>query len=201
MTWTPHRLDPMARFSDIPKFTHPGRYSVDVSWPGLEAWLRQDPTTPVDMDPDFQRGHVWNQEQQRRYVEYVLRGGQSGRTVYWNHPAFESRKSAHSDLDDRLLLVDGKQRIAAVIAFLHDEIAPFGARYSEFDNEADRRVMANRCTFRMNVNELQTRAEVLQWYLDINDGGVVHSPEEIARVRQLLAETQRPWVREGPSPG
>jgi hypothetical protein len=38
------------------------------------------------------------------------------------------------------------------------------------------------------VNELKTRREVLQWYLDLNAGGVVHTTKEIERVRELLAK-------------
>ena len=41
---------------------------------------------------------------------------------------------------------------------------------------------------RININDLQTREEVLTWYLDFNSCGTVHSEEEIARVRKLLAE-------------
>lgn len=37
-----------------------------------------------------------------------------------------------------------------------------------------------------SVNELRTRAEVLRWYLQLNSGGVVHTEEELARVRALL---------------
>ncbi len=41
------------------------------------------------------------------------------------------------------------------------------------------------------VNDLQTRAEVLQWYLDLNEGGVVHTSEELNRVRAMLAKEQK----------
>jgi len=36
----------------------------------------------------------------------------------------------------------------------------------------------------------KTRAEVLTWYLQINAGGVVHSDEEIERVKELLKEEE-----------
>jgi hypothetical protein len=41
-------------------------------------------------------------------------------------------------------------------------------------------------SFRIMVNTLPTRVDVLRWYLDINSGGVAHTPEEIARLRALL---------------
>jgi hypothetical protein len=43
---------------------------------------------------------------------------------------------------------------------------------------------------KMQVNNLQTRKEVLTWHLQTNDGGVVHSAEELERVRGLLAKEQ-----------
>lgn len=38
----------------------------------------------------------------------------------------------------------------------------------------------------MDVNCLQTRKDMLQWYIDMNSGGTVHSEEEINRVKKLL---------------
>lgn len=40
---------------------------------------------------------------------------------------------------------------------------------------------------RINVNDLKTRDEVLQWYIDINAGGTPHTKEEIERVRAMLS--------------
>ena len=36
------------------------------------------------------------------------------------------------------------------------------------------------------INDLETRAEVLDFYLQYNGCGVAHSEEELARVRALL---------------
>ena len=43
-----------------------------------------------------------------------------------------------------------------------------------------------RVRFEFIVNNLQTRREVLQWYLDLNTGGTVHTSEEIKKVKNLL---------------
>jgi hypothetical protein len=41
------------------------------------------------------------------------------------------------------------------------------------------------------VNDLKTKAEVLQWYLDINSGGVVHTETELEKVKRLLTKEKR----------
>ncbi len=181
----------VVRFSDVPKFTHGGSYAVDVGLSLLEGWLeRQSSDFLVDLDPDFQRGHVWTEEQHIRYVEFLLRGGQSQLTLYWNHPAYMSDKSAGSDLDEQMVLVDGKQRLTACLKFMRNEIPVFGHYLREYSDPNDLRgaLGMSGARLRMNVNNLQTRREMLQWYLDLNDGGVVHTKDEIARVRGLLDE-------------
>jgi hypothetical protein len=179
----------MARFSEIRKLMHGGSYTVDIPLDMLEGWLKsQSEDYVVDLDPDFQRGHVWSDEQRSRYVEFLLRGGNSQLTLYWNHPAYVNSSAPHCDLHNRLVLVDGKQRLTACLKFMRDEIPIFGHYLREFDDPVDRRCAIGMAGARlkMNVNNLQTRRELLQWYIDLNDGGVVHAPEEIARVRGLL---------------
>ena len=40
----------------------------------------------------------------------------------------------------------------------------------------------------LNVNDLKTEKEVLQWYVDMNSGGTPHSNEEIERVKKMIRE-------------
>ena len=39
---------------------------------------------------------------------------------------------------------------------------------------------------KINVNDLPTRKNVLQWYIEHNAGGTIHTEEEINRVKELL---------------
>jgi hypothetical protein len=41
---------------------------------------------------------------------------------------------------------------------------------------------------KLNINDLKTKKEVLQWYLDFNTGGTVHTEEEIVKVKKLLEQ-------------
>lgn len=60
----------------------------------------------------------------------------------------------------------------------------FGYLYSEFEDETD----IIRHSLAVNINDLKTKREVLQWYIEMNAGGTPHSEEEIARVKKLLEE-------------
>ncbi len=174
------------RFADIPQFTVASSYRVDVSWDFLEDQLahwndRTGGLGGLDMNPDFQRAHVWTEGQQIKFVEYQLRGGLYGREIYWNNPNW------HTGFGAPTVLVDGKKRLEAVRKIIRNENKAFGYYNSEYEDRP--RIVL--CRFTFNMNTLKTRREVLQWYLDINTGGTPHTPEEIERVRELLRQEKK----------
>ncbi len=168
----------MASYDDIPKFTRSSAYAVTAHW----AYLQHHMATHMDewlldLDPDFQRGYVWTEEQQRKYVEYILRGGKSGRDLYTNCPGWQRGKVGN------YVMVDGKQRLTAVLTYLDNKLAIFGGHYAR---DFGRRPPTD-AYFTWHVNDLGTRAEVLQWYLDMNSGGTIHTEEDLSKVEVLLA--------------
>lgn len=171
------------KFSEIPQFTRRAGYHVHIGWDYLERWIeREQRENNLDLNPEFQRGHVWNDKKRRNYVEFILRGGQSSRDIYFNCPGWMG------DFRGPLVLVDGKQRIEAVRKFLSNKLSIFdGHHFNEFED----RVSIVRHNFIVNINDLNTHAEVLQWYLDLNSGGVVHSKKELDKVRAMLAKEQQ----------
>jgi len=162
----------MPRFADIPLITA-AKYHVDVFWDYIEDWIDRE---EVDMNPDFQRDYVWTQKQKEQYVEWILRNGNSGRDIYFNHPGW------FREWDGRMVIVDGKQRIEAVIGFLNNEVKAYGYYKKEYSDKY--RIM--QCSFSVHVADLTTKKEVLQWYLDMNTGGTIHTDREIRKVKELL---------------
>lgn len=166
-------------FKDIPQYSI-ARYATDVPLTYIANWVGRmnEDGLDMEMDPDFQRAHVWTEDKQIHYVQHLLRGGQSAKDIYWNHPGWMKGWKG------TMVLVDGKQRLEAIRRFMEDEIAVFGSLFSEYDNPRGLTTIG----LRFHVNDLPTRAEVLQWYLDMNTGGVVHTTDEIEKVRALLEE-------------
>jgi hypothetical protein len=173
----------ITRFADIPKFTSAGYYQVDYPLTSLVKYIDDEVREMgLQLNPEFQRGHVWTEEQQIAWLEYHLRGGKSGNTIYLNNPFWRSvrepRKGEYTDY----VCVDGLQRITAVQRFVNNEIKVFGSYFNEYE---DKIRMAN-AIIHLNVNDLKSEKEVLQWYIDMNAGGTPHSKEEITRVKKML---------------
>ena len=80
--------------------------------------------------------------------------------------------------------VDGLQRITSILKFLNNELYVFDNVF--LDDFDDKEYLLRMNDVKINVNNLQTRKEVLQWYIDCNSGGTIHSDKEIDRVKNLL---------------
>lgn len=171
------------KFSSIEQFIRSGSYEIDVSLDFLERTLEHwNNDYGVELNPDFQRGHVWTEEQQVAYVEFLLRGGVTSKVIYFNSPVFGKINNT-SELPETIVCVDGLQRLTSCLRFLRDEIKVFGHKYSEFQGSL--RIMQG---LKFNVNSLQTKAEILRWYIEFNTGGTIHTEEEINRVRKMLED-------------
>lgn len=173
------------KFSEIPQFlTNRANYHVDVGFKYFSKTI-QDYIDEFGLilNPEFQRGHVWTEEQQERYIEYVLRGGTSGKEIYFNKPSWHCK--AKTDYDD-FVCVDGLQRITAIMRFQVNEIKAFGLHYNEF--EGDPREITTRLS--IYINDLQYEKDVLQWYIEMNEGGTPHTKEEIQRVKDMLIKLE-----------
>lgn len=165
------------KFTDIPSIAINTGYRPCVSWRGevedkLESWREQG----LELNPDFQRGHVWTESQQIAYVEYMLQGGISGRDLYFNCSTWGGSYSTP------IYLVDGKQRLTAALRFMNNEIPAYGYYLWQFED----RIPHDIC-FYFNMNNLKSRKEMLGWYVALN-GGVAHTEEEINRVKALIEQ-------------
>jgi hypothetical protein len=172
------------RFRDIPQLIDSGQWECNYGFESLvkviEEWSNGiDTDVPLEMNPDFQRGHVWTEKQQIAFIESILRGGaKNARVIYLNNPNW----TKHHDRPYKdFVCVDGLQRYTAIKKFINNEIKVFGCYYNEFEDR-----VRGICDMRVNVNDLPTRKDVLEWYIQFNSGGTIHTEEEIEKVRKLL---------------
>jgi uncharacterized protein with ParB-like and HNH nuclease domain len=175
------------KFTDIPQLTKEGSYQINVLFNMIKGTLKQykdgqeKSGYKFEMCPDFQRGHVWTEQQQVAFLEFLFRGGKSGLVIYFNHPGWQGNYKGD------MVVVDGLQRLTAVLRFLNNEIKVFGHYYDEYEDKN----MMNRINLIFNVNNLKSKAEVLKWYLEMNGSGTPHTEEELNRVRGLLEQEQQ----------
>lgn len=174
---------------------HPtSQYAADVFISELErylAGLQKDAMQQggqLELVPDFQRGHVWTEVQQIAYVEAMIAGRVTCR-IMLNGPGFNSLQlgKPEGDIHPHLMqCIDGLQRLTAVRRFMAGEFTVFGDLHAAdlvgtpFD--------PRRIRVRFEIFGFARRAELLEFYLQLNAGGTPHTDEELARVEHLLHE-------------
>lgn len=159
------------KFKDIPQFPF-ASYRVNMPWGHLENWLEKEAEYfDLDLNPPYQRGHVWDMEQKIAYIEYILMGGFSGKDIFWNAPQWMGMKGK----DSKLEIVDGKQRFQAVLDFMNNKVKAFGTLFSEYDDK----LSFHECDFIFHVNNLQNQEQIVRWYLGMNTGGSVHTEKDL----------------------
>lgn len=166
-------------YEDIKRMTAAPQYRINLSWGFLEDhFKRWEEYYNLEYDPDFQRGHVWTEEQQKKYVEYCLRGGYYGRDLMFNSFRFTSGER------HPMVLVDGLQRLTAIRKFIKNELRVFNSFTLE---ELDKpEVILLKEDFIINVHSLPGKQAVYKWYLELNQEGTPHTHEELLRVEKLM---------------
>lgn len=148
------------------------KYRVDMPWDMIFEFINKH---NFNINPDFQRDYVWDTKNKTKYIEHILKSGPSGKEIYFNHPGWMK------DFEGEGVLVDGKQRINAVLEFLNNMIPAFGYYFDEFEDKLPFTV----ATFSVHINDLKDKKDVLQWYLDLNSG-VPHNRSDIKKVEEML---------------
>jgi hypothetical protein len=175
-------LGKMLKYQSIPKLIPTGNYKINSFLYMLKDSIdRYVEEYNLNLDPDFQRHHVWNLNQRIQFVEFILQGGKCN-PIYFNHTAWMK------SVDGEMVVVDGKQRLTSLLMFLNNEFTVFknlddkgiGFYSNEFNH-----VPYN---IEIVINSLPTKKQVLEWYLQINKGNVAHTKEELDKVENMLKE-------------
>lgn len=146
----------------------------------------------LNLEPDFQRGHVWSDAQRHLFIEGIFNHTvtPTQNIIQFNCPHWDHIPApGTSDLPEEMQIVDGLQRLTAIRKFLQGEVKPFGMTYEEL-LQTDFSPKSPRYSVKFAVHTFQTREQLLDFYLRINSGGIAHSQSELDRVAGLLEEAR-----------
>ncbi|GAA4879801.1 hypothetical protein GCM10023310_69970 [Paenibacillus vulneris] len=133
----------------------------------------------IDFDPDYQREHVWSLEDKVSLIDSIYNNIDIGKFVYV-HLGYSVEKMYE--------ILDGKQRIRAILDFYEDKFPYNGLYFSEMTNR-DQDHFENYPISCAEVREA-TRAQKLRYFIKLNTGGRIMSTEHLDKVRLMLNETE-----------
>lgn len=142
----------------------------------------------VELNPDFQRGHVWTEDQQINFIESLLRNsvGESALTIHFNNPYYKGHKPKNIDLPKGFQCIDGLQRLTAILKYLDGKLYPFGQDINFFNSQYE--YSSSYLHIYIAIYAYEKKKDLLEHYLAINNSGTVHSAEELNRVKGMINE-------------
>ena len=121
---------------------------MEMPWKDFKEWYDK---ANIKLDCGFhKRPNVWTIEQAARYVENTMLGIPTDRNIYFIM-RLEKRKMAH-------MLLDGKQRINAVLRFLNNEFNIQGKFYKDMTG------LNKYCVFFVHIFTLEDDDLIIEWY-------------------------------------
>ena len=129
-------------------------------------------------NPEYQRDYVWTLEDKQRLVRSIFNRCDIGKFVLVEHPYPEHR----------LEIVDGKQRLRAIMDFMEGRFAYEGKTWyqlSRKDKHAFTDIMVQYC--QLDAERVK-KSDILWLFLSINEGGVPQAEEHVAKARKLYQE-------------
>lgn len=130
-------------------------------------------------NPDYQRGYVWTLADKQALIKSILKGSDIGKFITVTYPYPENR----------LEIVDGKQRLSAIHAFYERRFAVDGRTFDTLS-------FGDRYRFNglmVQIAELKAenlkKSDILYLFLTLNAGGVPQTEEHLAHARRLYEDT------------
>jgi len=119
----------------------------------------------IDMNPSYQRGFVWNQEQKELLIESIFQNIDIGRFVFVDLPYEENA-------DYSLEILDGKQRLSTIIDFIEDKIQFKGHYYFSDLSFSDQRKFKR---IKVNISNVDKKdlsdKEIIKYFVKFNSTG------------------------------
>lgn len=185
----------IATFDDLVKtikkkrILHGQSYTVGLDY--LKDFLFDRPE--LELNPIFQRGNVWTQEQQIAFVENFLRRPQAvNRKIYFNDGKIFNKLTPNENnsfIAKKWVCLDGLQRLTALLDFMDGKFACFDGQvtWDKIQKAPNKHEVLGDSDLEIYQLYMRTNQEVIDFYVDFNSAGTPHSEEEIERVKSLLS--------------
>lgn len=132
------------------------------------------------VDPPFQRGAVWTPAQREAWIITLLED--------LPRPSIFLNESMRGEgaFGDRAVVIDGRQRLESIFAFMNDELLVRGEKWSDQDIVFQRGFKM--IPMPVILTQFKTERECMELYVRLLRCGTAHTESEIAKAEAMLAE-------------
>ena len=159
---------------------------VSFSNQQISSLIHQHYFFGVDYNPEYQRGLVWNQEDNEKLIDSIMNEIEIGKFSFIKNE-FDHSKPNGGKL---YTCLDGKQRMNCIIDFYEDKFTYKGYRYSQLA-AVDKSHFKNHMVAVGTTREQIPLVDQYEYFLRLNQTGKSQSPEFIQEVEKKLAKLKK----------
>lgn len=135
----------------------------------------------VNFEPEYQRDYVWDQEDKARLIDSIYSNIEIGKFAFIK---YSDKKLAEVNCKISYEILDGKQRMRAILDFYEDRFKYNGFYFSEL-SKIDQNHFEQHKVVTAETEEL-SKEETLKYFITLNTCGKQMVTEDIQRAENLL---------------
>lgn len=145
----------------------------------IESLLRKNYAFGIDFDPDYQRGYVWDQQDKELLLDSVFKNIDIGKFVliHLSDEEWHERGLSYE-------ILDGKQRLSALIEFYENKLSYKGKYYNELSG-MDKRAFTEHQVAVAEVRRTDKKT-VLKYFLMLNRTGRSMDKSHLEEIEKML---------------
>ena len=149
-----------------------------VDWPSpttrlISSLLHFRTYTRVNFDAHYQRGYVWNIDDNVRLIDSIFNGRPIGALCL-------VERSHGADV------LDGKQRLQAIFDFADSRFPYKGAYFHTLHPRLRNRFEETKLSIVVVDGHTTSEQQLIQMFIMLNDTGVPHTPDHLSHLRALI---------------
>jgi len=170
------------QISSIPRVEVDDDISFQYSQRQLRGMLSSYYTSGIDLDQDYQRGNVWSPEQKYMLIDSIYKNIEIGKFTVIRRPFRE-------EIDKYYEMLDGKQRLTALLEFYESRFTYKGRYFHEMHGRDQSHFESYSISY--SETEPLTPEQKYRYFLKLNTCGVPQDPAHIKKVEKLWLDTKR----------
>ena len=174
-TW--YKLRPFKEWADGTSFIRNEDVRLCYMNTSIHSILGKKYFFGLDMDPDYQRGYVWTQEDKEKLIDSIFNNVDIGKFVF-----------IHKPISSEYLyeILDGKQRVTAICEFYENRF-PYKGKYFNDLCVRDQNHFEN---YHVSLAEIEyaNKETILKYFLMLNTTGKTIDENHLKKVREMLSK-------------
>jgi len=141
----------------------------------------------IDVNPEYQRGSVWTEEQKILLIDSIYRNINIGSLVLVEKQWFDDKHNITSEMYE---ILDGKQRLSAIIDYVSSKFPYKGKYYYEL-SEGTRNTFENQSILLGILvldkkDNIYNRKKVIEQFIRLNECGTTMEKSIIDKAKEMI---------------